>query len=94
MTSMFWELSEEEILEGISLISDTGEMSDHPMHIFNEDTALQILAGMWLNSDKDKTLMKLKYADEIRDLEEIGQMPSNLWFAPAGLKRGVKTIFG
>jgi hypothetical protein len=87
MTSIFWELSDEEILLGISFIKDTGEVPDHPMEVFNHDSSLQLLAGMWLNSDRDKTLMKLKFADEIRVLEEVDFAMSNLWYNPNGLNK-------
>ena len=92
MTSIFWELSDEEILLGINFIRDTGETTNHPMEVFNRDSSLQLLAGMWLKSDKDKTLMKLKFADEIRALEEIEISMDNLWFAGIGLNRDPRFI--
>jgi hypothetical protein len=89
MSNIFWELTDEEIMHGIDLISDTGEDVNHPMNIFNHDASLQILAGMWLNCDKDRILMKLTYADEIQVLPKIIDHTANRWYAPAGLNRGI-----
>jgi hypothetical protein len=92
MTSIFWELTDDQIMQGINMVSDIGEMNDHPMNIFNHDITLQILAGMWLSSDKDKTTMKIKFADEILKLDELQNLDSDPWFAAAGLNRGVITL--
>jgi hypothetical protein len=72
----FWKMSSDEILQGLDAISSPEYLeeliNDGNFRIANfaYNTVLQSLAYMWLNSNKDKTLMKLKYSYEIHILND------------------------
>jgi hypothetical protein len=86
----FWTLSDDEILKGL----DAGRKSvlrddlttDSVIRAFWFSQSLQKM-GTWLEEcGWDRDLMRLKYSDE---LAEIQQHDDVLWFAPAGLNRGI-----
>lgn len=84
----FWSLSDADIYEGLRIINGppviVDARFDPRVSNFTYDTTLQCLALMWLECDCDKTVMKLKYNDEIKELDY--NIP---WFTPAGLQRGI-----
>lgn len=87
MNCIFWDLTDEQILSAIDLIHDSKlqqSIPPHPMQMFVYDNALQKLAFLWLKCNGDRTLMKLKYSDEIK----IWLDNREPWFTPAGMARG------
>lgn len=68
----FWSLSADEIHEGIGLIREPHlAYPDHPLRQFVSDLTLQELAYLWLDSNQDLNLMKLKYFDTIQQLHAV-----------------------
>jgi hypothetical protein len=73
----FWTMSDEDILLEINVrLSKTGVRIGSDKRPAYDEVFL-ILANMWLQCNKDKTLMKLKYD------QEIGYMPYNT-YGPTG----------
>jgi len=90
MLNIFWDLTDEEILQGMTIAYDK-KLQNHkpplPMTMFAYDTRLQRMGEMLRDSGFDRVLMKLKYADELAELVDDPNPMS--WFAPAGLRRGI-----
>lgn len=89
----FWALTDDEIKQGL-IISRRGgvlslEDSKKPVAKFWFSTRLHTL-GVWLEEcGWDRDLMRLKYADEIAQLESQDRNP---WFQPAGLNQGTLNL--
>ena len=67
----FWALTDDEIKRGLDVMHDTSlQNSDEPMIPFAFDSHLQELAFMMIWCNFDRTLMKLKYANEIEALSK------------------------
>lgn len=68
----FWSLTAEEIHQGIELIENPHlAHPNHPLKQFVSDLTLQELAYLWLDSNQDLNLMKLKYFDTIQQLQTV-----------------------
>jgi hypothetical protein len=89
----FWTLTDDQIRRGMDLVHDS-RLQDYdrtdPMQIFVYDRNLQQMAFWLMDCDWDRNLMRLKYADELAELDDRQTSP---WFAPAGLRRGEMNIF-
>ncbi len=69
--SFFWNLTDDEIQHGLDVMHDTSLQNyDDPMIAFAFDSHLQELAFMLIWCNFDRTLMKLKYANEIDALSK------------------------
>lgn len=71
MSEVFWKLTDEEIVQGLDIMHDLAlqkRSPQHPMIDFAYDIELQNLAMMWIDCNRDRTLMKIKYSDEITQL--------------------------
>lgn len=70
----FFTLTDKEILQGILyVISEehrNHSMKDDPLLAFAWDNRLRKLASMWLESEMDMNIMRLKFADEIAELQQ------------------------
>lgn len=70
----FFKYSRDEILRGIGYILDSEKLNNadpaDPALSFGHDYALQKLSLLWLTSDQDMTLMRVKFADEIEQILE------------------------
>jgi hypothetical protein len=88
MSKIFWDLSDEEILQGMAIYNNK-ELREHKpplsMQMFVYDSTLRRMAEMLVDCKFDRTLMKLTYADEIAESDN----KNTPWFAPAGLNRGI-----
>lgn len=85
----FWSLTNDEISRGMDLVHDRLLQDSNrfdPMIEFVYDKILQEMAIMLMECDWDRDLMRLKYADEIKELNDSDY--SYVWFAPAGVKKG------
>jgi hypothetical protein len=89
----FWTLTDDEIRRGMDCVHDSRlrerDQSD-PMIMFVYDRNLEQLAFWLIDCDWDRDLMRLKYADEIAELDDRQNSP---WFSPAGLRRGQMNVF-
>jgi hypothetical protein len=88
----FWALTDDEIRHGLALMLDRELAGSNPVDslmMFLYDRDLQQMAHWLAECGWDRTLMRLRYADE---LEEIQQRKQALWFAPAGMRPGTLTI--
>jgi hypothetical protein len=77
----FWQISDEEILAEIREM--TAEWVPNIIYDRNRlayDEMFQILANMWLNCNKDKMMMKLRYHEEIENMP----LPAGPNFRPTG----------
>lgn len=61
----FWDLTDDEILEGLSIMYDSKLLDDaitskNKLSAFALDSHLQELAHLWITCDRDRTWMKLR----------------------------------
>jgi hypothetical protein len=71
MIIKFFDLTDEQILRGISLMNGWSFQNGSRIDTaFAYDRTLQRMALMWQECNKDRVLMKLTYADEIAALDE------------------------
>lgn len=67
----FWSLTDEEILQGLAMVVYPNKQDPtHPMRDFYHKFKLQKLAVFWLDCNRDRTLMKIRYSEEIAELEQ------------------------
>ena len=81
MKNLFWELSDDEILKGMTVMyaARTKQIdSTQPLAVFAYDRRLQRMAEMLRDCNFDRTLMKLQYGQEIADLESEAISASTL----------------
>jgi len=74
MSKIFWELTDDQILQGFDVMFNIELQKQTPPHsmiMFAYNRELQNLAMLWVDCDRDRTLMKLKYADEINEFKKV-----------------------
>jgi len=84
----FWKLTNDEIRRGMDLAHDSALRDQNlmdPMIGFAYDSQLQKVAYWLMECEWDRDLMRLRYADELKELREDR---NRTWYAPAGHRRG------
>jgi hypothetical protein len=70
MENKFWSLTDSQLERGYQIITGIlANISEELDFEFAHNLILRKHILMWINSDKDKTLMKLRFADELHELE-------------------------
>ena len=73
MSKIFWNLTNEEIQQGMKIMHDNKireQKPPLPMQMFAYDRDLQRMADMLADCGFDRTLMKLTYADELETMRK------------------------
>jgi len=81
----FWTMSDDEIRNAAETVLLNRALSTAPLTSFLAviyDRELEYLAQLWLKSDCDKTLMKIKYASEIQTMSNLRAQ----WVSPSEIR--------
>lgn len=79
----FWELTDEEIYNGILYRNQTGYVDNiDKVNDYAWRVGFTKLAYWWAESDGDRTLMKLQFADEIAELATRIASETRIRFLP------------